>query len=72
MGKFNDMVVKEQKGPKINADQLGGWPSLAAAYKELDPGVTYAAFRHRVLTGKSVIEAGTMPRSPRGRPPKQR
>lgn len=70
MSKFNDLVGKERKGPKISTDQLGGWPSLAAAYRELDPGVSYQAFRARVLAGKSVIEAGTMPRSKRGRPVK--
>jgi hypothetical protein len=70
MSKYKDLVAEEKKGPKISQDQLGGWENLAQAYRELDPDVTYAAFRSRVLSGKSVIEAGTMPRSPRGRPRK--
>lgn len=70
MGKFRDLVAEQQKVPKIDKGQLGGWESLAAAYRELDPGVTYAAFRARVLSGKSVVEAGTMLRSNRGRPRK--
>ena len=70
MSKFKDLVTKEQKGPKINQEQLGGWESVAQAYRELDPDVTYAAFRARIMSGKSAIEAGTMPRSMRGRPRK--
>lgn len=71
MGKFKDLVAKEEKGPKFDKSQLGGWESLAQAYRELDPNVSYAAFRARVVGGKSVLEAGTMPKSPRGRPRKQ-
>jgi len=70
MSKFKDLVAKEERVPKINKEQLGGWESLAAAYRELDPDVTYAAFRARVVAGKSVVEAGTMNRSLRGRPRK--
>jgi hypothetical protein len=61
-----------QPGPKISPEQLAGWPTLAQAYRELQPGVTYHAFRARVLSGKSVVEAGTMPRSRAGRPVKGR
>lgn len=68
MGKFEDLVGEQQKIPKIDKATLGGWPTLAQAYRELDPGVSYQAFRYRVLQGKSVIEAGTMPRSKAGRP----
>lgn len=71
MGMFKDLMREQTKVAKIDKDQLGGWSSLAAAYRELDPDVTYAAFRARVLAGKNVIEAGTMTRSPRGRPRKQ-
>lgn len=71
MSKYGDLVAKERKGPKLDQSQLGGWATIAAAYRELDPDVTYAAFRARIVNGgKSVVEAGTMPRSPRGRPRK--
>jgi hypothetical protein len=43
---------------------------LAAAYRELSPDVTFGGFRARVVGGKNVIEAATMPRSNRGRPRK--
>jgi hypothetical protein len=70
MGKFRDLVVEQQRTPKIDKGQLGGWASLSAAYRELSPDVTFGGFRARVAGGKSVIEAATMPRSSRGRPRK--
>lgn len=71
MGKYQDLVVKEGATPKIEADRLGGWPSVAAAYRELSPDMTYGAFYARIRAGKSAVEAGTMPRTNRGRPRKQ-
>jgi hypothetical protein len=68
MGTFNDLMNKVKKNPRIKKDQLAGWGSVAAAYRQLDPDVTYGAFRARLLAGKSVVEAGTMVRSSRGRP----
>lgn len=70
MGKFRDLVVEQQRAPKLDKTQLGGWESLSAAYRELSPDVSFGGFRARVLAGKSVIEAATMPRSNRGRPRK--
>lgn len=71
MSKYDDEIkVQKLRQPRISRDQLGGWDNLKQAYRELDPDVTYEAFRHRVLTGRSVVEAGTMPRSNRGRPRK--
>jgi hypothetical protein len=66
--KYNDLMGAATRTPKIDKGQLDGWGTIAAAYKELAPDVTYAAFRARILSGKSVVEAGTMTRSPRGRP----
>ena len=71
MSNFKDLVAKEQKGPKLTEDQLAGWPTIAAAYREMSPDITYHAFRARIMTGMSAIEAGTAPRSNRGRPRKQ-
>jgi hypothetical protein len=70
MAKYRELVEEAENKTKAKV-QTDGWPSLAAAYRELQPNVSYAAFRARVLQGKSVVEAGTMPRSPRGRPSKQ-
>ena len=70
MSKYDDLMATQARKPR-QAD-LGGWASLASAYRELSPNVSYAAFRARVASGKSVIEAGTMPRSPRGRKPLDR
>lgn len=54
--------------PEIN---LGGFTSLKNAHKEMAPKVGYHGFRDRVLRqGMSVLEAGTAPKSNRGRPRK--
>lgn len=68
--KYSEMMGAQTRTPKIDKGQLDGWGTIAAAYKELQPDVTYAAFRARILSGKSVVEAGTMVKSPRGRPRK--
>lgn len=70
MSKYKDLVTEEARVPKIDKERLGGWSSVAEAYREMRPDVSYGAFRSRILNGKSVVEAGTMPRSPRGRPVK--
>lgn len=68
MSQYNKLLT-DQKGPKIKDQaKLSGWPSVAAAYKELQPNVSYTGFRARIQRGMSVLEAGTAPRSNRGRP----
>lgn len=49
---------------------LGGYGTLKQAHRELAPEVGYHGFRSRVLGGMSILEAGTAPKSPRGRPRK--
>jgi hypothetical protein len=68
MTKYRELTAGQVAGPRISKEQLGGWETLAQAYRELQPSLSYNGFRARVLSGKSVIEAGTIARSNRGRP----
>lgn len=54
--------------PRVTKEQLGGFASIREAYNEMEPNVSYHGFRQRIVAGKNVLEAGTAPRSTRGRP----
>lgn len=47
-----------------------GYTSLKQAHKDMAPDISYHGFRSRVAAGASLVEAGTAPRSARGRPVK--